>query len=122
MRTLFEIIEAVKDGERPEYDELRYALLVTDFMLTDISQFVLMDLYGKGKLEGWDKKKYEMKDEQRRKALNTDPKIYIGNFDPDAPGRQRERELHKKLFEKIMKDAKPVSAEDDSHEKDRQGC
>ena len=108
MRTLFEIIEAVKDGERPEYDELRYALLATDFMLTDISQFVLMDLYGKGKLEDWDKKKYETKCEHRRKALNTDPKTYVGSFDPDLPDRQKEREFHKKLFEKIMKDSKKI--------------
>jgi len=104
MRTLFEIIEAVKDGERPEYDELRYALLVTDFMLTDIGQFVLMDLYGKGKLEGWDKKKYEIKEELRQKALNTDPKTYVGNFDPDAPGRQKERAMHKRIFDKLLHD------------------
>ena len=104
MRTLFEIIEAVKDGERPEYDELRYALLATDFMLTDISQFVLMDLYGKGKLEDWDKKKYETKCEHRQKALNTDPKTYVGSFDPDAPGRQKERAMHKRIFDKLLHD------------------
>ena len=108
MRTLFEIIEAVKDGERPEYDDLRYALLATDFMLTDISQFVLMDLYGKGKLEGWDKKKYELKDEHRRKALNTDPKTYVCNFGPDAPGRQKERAMHKRIFDKLLHNKEEV--------------
>ena len=102
MRTLFEIVEAVKDGGCPEYDELRYALLATDFLLTDISQFVLMDLYGKGKLDDRDKKRYEMKYEHRRKALNTDPKIYVGSFDPDAPGRQEERAMFKRVFDKFM--------------------
>lgn len=102
MRTLYEIVEAVKDGELPEYDEIRYALLATDFLLTDLDQFVLMSLYGKGKLDGWDKKRYEMKYEQRRKALNIDPKTYVGSFDPDAPGRQQERAMFKRIFDKVV--------------------
>lgn len=102
MRTLFEIVEAVKDGERPEYDELRYALLATDFLLTNIDQFVLMDLYSKGKLDDRDKKRYEIKYEQRRKALNTDPKIYVGSFDPDLPGSQESREVSRRIFDKFM--------------------
>lgn len=101
MRTLFEILEAVKDGEKPEYDELRYALLATDFLLTDISQFVLVSLYGKDKLQRWDKKRFEMKYEQKRKALNLDPKTYVGSFDPDLPGRQEERMLYKKIAAKF---------------------
>lgn len=103
MKTLSEIIEATKDGQKPEYDELRYALLVMDFLFIDISQFVMMDLYGKDKLQGWDKKKYEMKYEHKRKALNSDPKKFIGSFDPDLPGRQEERETHKRIFDNIMK-------------------
>ena len=102
MRTLLEIIESVKDGERPEYDELRYALLVFDHLLGDISQFVLMDLYGKDKLQGWDKKKYEMQYKHKQKALNSDPKVYIGSFDPDLPERQKERAIHKKIGEKFL--------------------
>lgn len=101
MRTLLEIIEAVKDGERPEYDELRYALLVTDFLLTSIDHFVLLDLYGKDKLQGWDKKKYEIKYENMQKAFDSDPKVYIGSFDPDLPGRQEERAIHKKIAAKF---------------------
>lgn len=30
MRTLSEILEATKDGEKPEYDEIRYALLALE--------------------------------------------------------------------------------------------
>lgn len=102
MKTLFEIIEAVKDGERPEYDELRYALLAMDFLETDLHQFLLMDLYGKDKLQGWDKKRFEMKYEQHQKALKMDPKTYVGSFDPDLLGRQKERAAHKRIFEKFM--------------------
>lgn len=102
MKTLFEIIEAVKDGERPEYDELRYALLAMDFLETDLHQFLLMDLYGKDKLQGWDKKRFEMKYEQHQKALGIDPKTYVGSFDPDFPGRQEERAAYKQIFDKFM--------------------
>ena len=59
-------------------------------------------------MEGWDKKKYEMKDEHRRKALNTDPKTYVGSFDPDAPGRQKERAMHKRIFDKLLHNKEEV--------------
>ena len=107
MRTTLEIIESIKDGEKPDYDELRYALLVADFLMTDINQFVLMDLYGKDKLQGWDKKKYEMKYESRQKILNNDAKKAIGSFDPDLPERQKERALFKKIGDKFLN--KPLS-------------
>jgi hypothetical protein len=102
VRTTIEIIEAVKDGERPEYDELRYALLVIDSLDTMLNNFVLMDLYGKDKLDKFGKMKYENQCESRKKILNNDAKKAIGSFDPDLPGRQGERALHKKIGEKFL--------------------
>jgi hypothetical protein len=102
MKTLAEIIEQVKDGGKPEYDELRYALLAMDFLNADLNLFVMMDLYGKDKLQGWDKKRYEMKYEHRQKAFQQDPKIYVGGFDPDSPGYQEERAIHKRIYDKFM--------------------
>jgi len=32
MRTLYEIIEDVKDNKKPDYEEIRYALLVYNFL------------------------------------------------------------------------------------------
>ncbi len=88
MRNLIDIIEEAKDGGRPEYDELRYALLVMDAQYIQLNNFVLMSLYGKGKLEKMDKFRYENFCKAQQKALDTDPKVYIGSFDPDLPGRQ----------------------------------
>lgn len=101
MKTLLEIVEAVKDGEKPEYDELRYALLAVDYLHTDLNNFVLLDLYGKDKLQGFDKKRYEMKFENRKQAFAKTPKEYIGSFDPDLPERQQERAMHKKIAAKF---------------------
>ncbi len=102
MKTTLEIIEAVKDGKKPEYDELRYALLVMDYLEGDIHRFVLLDLLGKNKLQGFDKTRFEMKYKSRQNILNNDAKKAIGSFDPDLPERQEERALHKKIGEKFF--------------------
>ena len=102
MRTTLEIIEAVKDGKKPDYDELRYALLVMDYLEGDMHRFVLMDLFGKDKLQGFDKVRFEMRFKSRQKILNNDAKKAIGSFDPDLPGRQEERTIHKKIGEKFF--------------------
>lgn len=102
MRSTLEIIEAVKDGEKPDYDELRYALLVMDYLEGDHQRFVLMDLYGKNKLLGFDKTRFEMKYKSRQKILNNDAKKAIGSFDPDLPKRQQERAINKKIGEKYF--------------------
>lgn len=108
MRTLIEIIEDVKDGKKPEYEELRYALVVMDFLSIGIDTFLLMDLYGKGKLQDWDKKKFELKWEIKQKALKSDPKVYAGSLDPDLPERQKERALFKKIGDKCIKKSQEV--------------
>lgn len=107
MKTTIEIIEAVKDGERPDYDELRYALLVMDYLEGDIHRFVLLDLFGKDKLQGFDKKHFEMKYESRQKILNNDAKKAIGSFDPDMPRYQAQREIHKRIGERFFEDREP---------------
>jgi hypothetical protein len=102
MKTTIDIIESVKDGERPDYDELRYALLVMDYLEGDMYHDVLLNLFGKDKLQGLDKLRFKMHSESRQKILNNDAKKAIGSFDPDLPGRQEERALHKKIGEKFM--------------------
>lgn len=103
MKTLSDIIDEVKDGGKPEYDELRYALLVSDAIDILLFNFVLMDLYGKDKLQGFDKMRFEQQYKSRQTAFNTDPKKYIGSFDPDLPEYQRQREVSKRIFDKFVK-------------------
>jgi len=100
MKTLLEIIEEVKDGKKPEYDELRYAMLALDYLHTDYTMF-LNDMYGKNKLQGFDKMKYEQKYKQRQTAFSLEPKKYVGSFDPDLPEYQSERAVFKKIYKKF---------------------
>lgn len=101
MRDLCQIIEMVKDGGRPEYDELRYALLAVDALLT----FANNDVKKLLKEPVSPLVKALVKSDNPRRlqiALNKDPKAYVGSWDPDAPGRQEEREMHKRVFGNIM--------------------
>lgn len=102
MRTLTEIIESVKDGEKPEYEELRYALLVRDMAASDLYLFLLMEVFAKLPLTGMQKFRVENKLKNVANANDKDPKVYIGSLDPDYPGRQLERSIHKKIGEKFL--------------------
>lgn len=102
MKTLIEILEEVKDGGRPEYDDLRYALLIMDFWEFKLFNYVLMDLYGKEKLDKFGKLRFEIHYKSRQKSFNMSPKQAIGSFDPDLPGRQEERAMHKKIGNKLF--------------------
>jgi hypothetical protein len=106
MRNLLDIIEFVKDGGKPDYDELRYALLVIDAEYIMLSNFVLMDLYGKKKLDKFGELKFDNYYKGHQKAMNSDPKIYIGSFDPDLPGYQEDRARNQKIYDIIMRKIK----------------
>ncbi len=102
MRNLSDIIEAVKDGEKPDYDELRYALLVVD-SIGIMTQSMILGLYGKSGLSQFDKFKIDNNYKTRRKAYESDPKKYIGSFDPDLPGYQEDRARSKRVYDGIMR-------------------
>lgn len=108
MRTLGEIIDAVKDGERPDYEELRYACCALDALLT-FDGMALSDLA----VAEQNKKKpilvysavYQYKERFNRLkiALNTDPKNYIKwDNDPDNREYLKRREKSIKLVDKIV--------------------
>jgi len=107
MRSLNDIIEAVKDGEKPDYDELRYALLVLDFIGT-MTQSMVLGLYGKDNLNGFDKLKIDNNYKMRQKAFSTDPKHYIGSFDPDLPGYQEDRARSQRIFNGLRRNLSPL--------------
>lgn len=102
MRNLCDIIEAVKDGEKPEYDEIRYALLAVDALLYFANNDVKKLL--KEPVNPLVKELIE-KDNFKRfhSALNKDPKSYVGNQDPDLPEYQEDRARSKLIYENFMK-------------------
>ena len=108
MKTLSEIIDETKDGGRPEYDELRYALVA----MCALHQFAfksLMDLASRerdGKYKptlfglDWTAKE---RFNQFKAALNMPPKEYVGtSHDPDGEEAKKWRKISKGILNKVL--------------------
>jgi len=104
MRTLLEIIEAAKDGEKPTHDECYWAMLALDALST-FDQKTIRDLaadppsavvkvFGRAHV-------HEESFKRMKTALNTDPQKWVGpNHDPSNPDVQKRRALAKAVFKK----------------------
>lgn len=91
MKTLSEIVNAVRDGERPDYEDLRYAICALD-ALAVFNRNAFMKL-AKAEQEGhkpfltssavW---QWEEHCRREQTALGKAPKEYVGwNNDPENP-------------------------------------
>lgn len=89
--TLNEIIEAVRNGEKPEYDDLRYAVCALDALSTfDRMAFMrLSRAEREGKEKTWTASaqwQWEEHFNRHKRAGVVPPKDYVGwNNDPDNP-------------------------------------
>jgi hypothetical protein len=105
MRTLSEIIESVKTNEKPDYEELRYALIAMTYLMNDTSRWYRELLMGKMSplmIE------FMKKENRYGKALAMSPKEYIGwSNDPENPKYQQEHAVFQKIFDKAMKGELP---------------
>lgn len=110
MKKLIDIIEAVKNNEKPDYDELRYAVLALSALKTFDSMAI-------GKLaEGEREKKkpflmysaeWQFKESfnRNKRALDKSPKEWIGwDNDPENPEYQKRRKISIKILNKFLKD------------------
>lgn len=109
MRTLYEIIESAKDGEKPSHDECYWAMLALSalhhFDNQDISK--LAEYYGK---LGFEKNapfgaKFRASESFNRfkKALNKSPQEWVGwNNDPSNPEYQKMRQVANRLLSKVI--------------------
>lgn len=112
MKTLGEIIDQVKEGKKPEYDEIRYAVCALDSLLTfDGMAFRKL---AEGEMES--KKKvlvysaewqYEDNFNRNKRAFSTSPKDWLGwNNNPDNPEYVNRRKNNIKLMENILRKTK----------------
>jgi hypothetical protein len=109
MRTLYDIIEATKKNEKPEYDELRYSLLALTGILNLVNS-ELTTLYVEGKMPNEFIRKLKLDGicSMYGKALRKPPKEYLGwNNDPENPDYQRFHEIGLKLVDKALKGELP---------------
>lgn len=107
MKTLDEIIDAVRDGERPDYDDLRYAICALSalevFDNTALMRLCEAERDGKKPFlvtsAQW---QFEEHFNRRKRAGCKPPKEYVGwNNDPDNPEFLKRRELAKKVCSKF---------------------
>ena len=105
MRTLYEIISDVKDGLKPDYEEIRYALLVYEFMFNMDHRVLREELMKEKETSAFIKKmRADNSFDMFKNALNKSPKDYVGvNSDPDNPEYQKFRKLGEKLSDKVIK-------------------
>jgi len=107
MRTLFEIIEQIKSGGRPDYEELRYAIMALDALSTfdHMAMRKIAEREKEGKKPFLVSSAVFQHDEQFKRwktALNSDPKKWCGESnDPDSPEYQKCRALALRLFKKV---------------------
>ncbi len=105
MRTLFDIIELVKDGDKPEYDELRYAVVALSalrhFDSDALRKIAKRESEGKPPLSQY----YAEESFKRFKAaLLIDPKSYCGpQHDPDTEECQKFRKMAKGILKHVTK-------------------
>lgn len=108
MKTLGEIVEAVRSGERPDYDDLRYAICAMEALST-FDQLAFMNL-ASSEREGkkpfmtssaqW---QWEEHFRRHKSAGETQPKKYIGwNNDPDNPDFQKRRAVSKRIMHSAL--------------------
>lgn len=109
MRNLIDIVEEVKDNGRPDYEELRYAVLVYSFML-GMDHRNLIEELSKEKETPKFVRDMRLKNshDMYRTALNKSPKEYLGwNNDPENPEYQRFHKIGNKLVDMALKGELP---------------
>lgn len=107
--TLGEIVEAVRSGERPDYEDLRYAICA----LVALSVFDSQALQRLADAERQGKRPFMVSSaewqwhehfERRKRALDKAPKEYVGwNNDPENPAYLQRRAQAVRLVEKVLK-------------------
>ena len=103
MRTLYEIIEDVKDNKKPDYEEIRYALLVYNFLFNMDHRDLRNELMSEKRGSEFIRKiKADNSFNMAKTALNKSPKEYIGSDDPENPEYQKFRRMGNKLLDKLL--------------------
>lgn len=100
-RTLFEIIDGAKAGEKPTHDECYYAMLALDAL----HSFTSRELRAHGRRPEKLRQMFVEEDFQRTKrALGVNPRTWLGDRVPENPDYQRDRRLAIKLYEKVTEE------------------
>jgi hypothetical protein len=110
MRTLMEITESAKDGQKPTHDECYWAMLALDMLLASanldlraaLEHLVIEGRQAPSELVG--NMLLEENFQRSKRVYAADPKVWLGpSWDPSNPQRQKERQTHKRILGRFMK-------------------
>lgn len=111
--TLGEIIESVRDGGKPDYEDLRYAICAMEALAT-FDRMALMRLADAEKnsqkpvLTRSAQWQWEESFNRAKRAMDKPPKEYVGwNNDPDNPEFLSRRKKSKRIASALVEKAKP---------------
>jgi hypothetical protein len=106
MKTLGEVIDEVKDGGRPDYEDLRYTVVALSALHT-FSFKTILDLAAKEKagkyrpafgLQFYAEERFK----SFKAALAMPPKEYVGpSYDPDGEEAKKWRAISKNILKKV---------------------
>lgn len=107
MKTLFEIITEIKNGGKPDYDDLRYSVLALDALLYFDSKQIrdAASEFMAGKVPKIQTPEFRYNESFRRNkaAFEKNPKEYVGwNNDPENPEYLNRVKMSNRLFNKIV--------------------
>ena len=100
--SLADIITAVKDGERPEYEELLFTVIALE-ALRHFDFSALLRL-GTDDSSAINNARFQAEEsfQRTKRAMNTPPREYVGwTNDPQNPDYQKTRQVSKKILNKI---------------------
>lgn len=108
MKTIGEIIESAKNGERPEYDDLRLAVCALDYLMTFDRNAIwkLAEAEAEGKKPFLVSSALWQRDEnfsRIKRAMGKTPKEYLGTtYNPDDPEVQTRRKAAIALWDRAL--------------------
>jgi len=105
MRSIFEILESTKDGEKPTYEECYYTMLVLD-ALWSFDRKSLLGLLGKGENKPWRDLVSNESFRRAKDALNADPVKWLGMNVPSDPSYQSMRRAAKAVLKRVENEQK----------------
>ncbi len=105
MRTLSKILDILKDGGKPTYEELRYGLLAAE-SLRALNFSLLLKILGRNPKNDYIKSSVGRAFDRDKEALNSDPKEYLGwEYDPENPAYRAGVNGAIRLLDKIIREA-----------------
>lgn len=103
MRTLFEIVDGAKDGQKPTYDECYWAMLALSALLA-FDQDTIAKMPEEERVFIREIRANESL-KRNQQAFKVPPQKYVGwSNDPANPDYQRRRRIFKKIADKALKD------------------